>query len=340
MSLIGKVKDWADFAIYAPYSILMHLRIQLLIVGSMFAFGTAIFMYYQGLDPLTALLGSVSTITTIGIYTPNIIIMPQPEKILLIFTFLMSVGSAASIVQGIVSTTLNKEEIVSEYSLKKVKASKGHVIVMGYKFLGKYVVEDLKKLGLEFIVLVKDDVDMATLKSQGIPSIVMPPTHFHEGLMEAGISKASTLIATFDDDGDNMLSILSAKKLNKNIRTIMILNDKELTEGAKYAGADVVVPIFEVASRILAFSSISEGVAGVLITDRLKNMHLAEFEVPAQVSYREIKGASPVIAVYHDGLVKEDISDDFQLEKGDYVYLLSEPTGIMGFKERLDSLLH
>jgi hypothetical protein len=38
-------------------------------------FGAAIFNHYQGLNWLTALLGSVSTVTTIGLYAPNINIM-------------------------------------------------------------------------------------------------------------------------------------------------------------------------------------------------------------------------------------------------------------------------
>jgi hypothetical protein len=40
-------------------------------------------MTYQQLNPLTAFLGSVSTITTIGIRAPNIVTMPSIEKGLL-----------------------------------------------------------------------------------------------------------------------------------------------------------------------------------------------------------------------------------------------------------------
>ena len=71
-------------------------------------FGAAIFWHYQGLDWLTALLGSVSTVTTIGLYAPNIVSMPQTEKILLIIVIIVSVGSAASLVQALVSSITRK----------------------------------------------------------------------------------------------------------------------------------------------------------------------------------------------------------------------------------------
>jgi len=48
---------------YGPLIILGRIWVQLLVIVLMFVFGAAIFNHYQGLDWLTALLGSVSTIT-------------------------------------------------------------------------------------------------------------------------------------------------------------------------------------------------------------------------------------------------------------------------------------
>jgi voltage-gated potassium channel len=87
--LINSIEDSLDYLIYAPYSVLRHIWIQLLIITSMFGLGTLIFMHYQGLDFLTALVGSVSTITTIGIYAPNLITMPASEKAWLMMTVII-----------------------------------------------------------------------------------------------------------------------------------------------------------------------------------------------------------------------------------------------------------
>ncbi len=213
--LINSFADWLDFIIYAPYSVLKHIWIQLLIIGLMFGLGTLIFMHYQKLDFLTAFLGSVSTITTIGIYAPNIVTMPASEKAWLIIIFIVSVGSAASVVQGTVSAAVKKEFLIEELTLKKAKRMKNHIIVMGYKFLGKYIVENLKKLDLEYIVIVRDASQVDALRAQGIPTIHSPITHAFEALRQAGAERACAIIATFDEDCDNMLAILSAKKLIK-----------------------------------------------------------------------------------------------------------------------------
>ncbi len=99
---------------------------------------------------------------------------------------------------------------------------KNHVIVMGYKFLGKYIAENLKSLGVEYIVIARDQSQVDALRSQGIPTIHAPITHAFEALRQAGAERALAIVSTFDDDCDNMLAVLSAKKLNKEIRTITI----------------------------------------------------------------------------------------------------------------------
>lgn len=56
---------------YEPYLLIKHIWIQLVLLAAMFFLGALVFHHYQGLDWLTALLGSVSTVTTIGIYAPK-----------------------------------------------------------------------------------------------------------------------------------------------------------------------------------------------------------------------------------------------------------------------------
>ncbi|MDG6908425.1 MAG: NAD-binding protein [Nitrososphaerota archaeon] len=178
------------------------------------------------MDPLTAFLGSVSTITTIGIYAPNIQSMPNIEKALLVVVFIVSVGSDASLVQGTVSATVKKELLTEELASRKAHRMKDHTIVMGYAFLGKYVVNGLKNTGGDFVVVARDGANVGPLKSEGTPVIVSPVTHVTESLKEAGIEHASALISTFEDDGDNMLAVMAAKKMNPRIRVISIVNDK------------------------------------------------------------------------------------------------------------------
>jgi voltage-gated potassium channel len=246
-------------------------------------------MYYQSLDLLTALLGSVSTITTIGIYNPGILSMQALEKALLIVVFITSVGSVASLVQETFTVALKSELRTEILTMRRTERMKNHVIVVGYKFLGKYVVDNLKSLGLGFVVIAKDNEQLEMLRKEGITAMVGQPTHIYETLKKTGMERASYLISTFDDDGDNMLAVLSAKKLNKNIRAISIINDKDLVESAKAAGSDMVAPIYDIIGQMLASSSISSEVAGIVMSEKLKSKYVVGFEIPAQgIKYGDV----------------------------------------------------
>jgi voltage-gated potassium channel len=305
----------------------------------MFVFGALIFMYYQGLDLLTALLGSVSTITTIGIYNPGILTLPASEKALLIVVIITSVGSAASLVQGTFAVALKSELRTEILTMRRARRMKNHVIVAGYKFLGKYVVDDLKSLGLEFVVIAKDNDQMELLRKEGTTAMVGQPTHIYEALQKAGVERASHLISTYDDDGDNMLAVLSAKKLNKNIRAISIINDKELVESAKAAGSDMVAPMYDIIGRMLASSTVSNEVAGIVLSERLKSKYVVGFEITAQgIKYGDIGRGEPILLVYRNGEIIHDMTADFELQKGDFLYILADNQSAASFRKKLESL--
>ncbi len=113
-----------------PYVVLKRVWVQLLIIVLMFFFGAAIFHHFQGLDWLTSLLGSVSTITTIGLYSPNIVTMAGAEKVLLIIIIIASVGSAASLLQTLISTVTKKEFFMSRIDGVRVSTMSNHIIVI------------------------------------------------------------------------------------------------------------------------------------------------------------------------------------------------------------------
>ncbi|HZW58331.1 MAG TPA: NAD-binding protein [Nitrososphaerales archaeon] len=81
-----------------------------------------------------------------------------------------------------------------------VSNMQNHIIVMGYKFVGIYVVEKLKEMKLEYVVLVRDETELPSLHRLGIPAIGAPVARSYQALKSAGASRASSIICTFDDD--------------------------------------------------------------------------------------------------------------------------------------------
>jgi Trk K+ transport system NAD-binding subunit len=330
-----------EIAVYAPYYILRQVRGRLILLGSMFLINALIFMWYQGLDFVSAIYASVSTITTIGLYTtPGSVTSLDPvEKILLVIVIIISVGLAATLVQGLVSATIKAGYQTDDLVRRMAKRMDNHVIVVGYKFLGKYVVTRLRELKLEFIVIVRYRSQLNILRSHNIPALYSSVARLYEALEDTNVRRASTLASTLDRDSENMLSVLTAKRLNDKIRTISIVNDRDEVEGMKNAGADIAIPYFVVMGQMLGLSSISKEPAGILFADNLRSKYVVDFEIESSgIKYEDIKGICPVLMVSRRREFKYEMKDDFQLEKGDSVYALVDRTSIKAFGDRLKSL--
>jgi voltage-gated potassium channel Kch len=227
------------------------------------------------------------------------------------------------------------EELIQRMSTKMEK----HVIVVGYAFLGKYVVESLQRLELDFIVITRTEGQLEVLKSHNIPALFSPITHLYEALKEANVEKASTLISTLEVDGENMLTVMTAKKLNPNLKTVSVVSDKDLIEGLMSAGADVAVPYFDVMGRMLAASSLAKETVGVFFPDELRAKFVAEFRVEASgITCKDISGICPILMISRSDQVIYDIDDSLKLKEGDFVYVLTDQESIGAFRDRFKSL--
>jgi Trk K+ transport system NAD-binding subunit len=317
-----------------PYVLLKRVWVQLLIIALMFFVGAAVFHHFQGLDWLTALLGSVSTVTTIGLYSPNIVAMANPEKILLIIIIVASVGSAASLLQTLISAVTKKEFFMSRLDGVRVSTMNNHIIVMGYSFLGKYVAEKLKEMGMEYVVVAKDEEQAEIARNNGITAMSSPINLVYDALKKAGIERAGSLVATYDDDGDNMLSIMVAKQLNPKIRTITIINERELREGAKAAKADVVIAPSDIIGNILATATSSNEIVGAFLPGRFGGKNIAEFTITKEgLNNGAIEQVAPLLLIIRAGESFPNKGKDFALETGDQIYVLADHNGIVKMRK-------
>jgi voltage-gated potassium channel len=60
-------------------------------------------------------------------------------------------------------------------------------------------------------------------------------------LKQAGVEHAHSLAAVIGDDGDNLLTILTAKELNADLSIAARANDENIVSKLKHAGAEVVI---------------------------------------------------------------------------------------------------
>ncbi|MGD0637832.1 MAG: NAD-binding protein [Nitrososphaerales archaeon] len=324
-------------AFYEPIVFLQTVYRQLIVLGAMFLSGTVIFAHYGGLPPIPALLASVSTITTIGLYVPNggnFLTLNQTEAVFLIVMIIVSVGAAASTLQATVGAFINGNLAKGKVEEKLMKRLKKHVIVYGYGHLGKYVIEKLDELGLDYVVVTTDSQLYAGLVKDKKLAVLEHETRPIEALKQAGIEKAGMLIVAHQNDPDNMLITLSARKLRPDMRIVSVVHDSDLIEPMKSSGADMVIPSSVTVGHLLALSAATKDLVGIVFSEEIGTKEIARFTVFKASKLigkglQEISTLATVIGIVRGDAVIQNIFDPaFRLAEGDTILVLGDPANL------------
>ena len=140
----------------------------------------------------------------------------------MIAMIIVSVGAGASIVQSTVNAAVESALAKGEAEKRLISRIKNHVIVFGYSHLGVYVAEKLDELGYDYVVITKDkDVYQSFLK-KNVLVVLEHETQPIIALKSAGIERAALVVVAHVNNPDNMLFILSARKLRPDIRIISV----------------------------------------------------------------------------------------------------------------------
>jgi len=332
-------------AFYGPIVLIRNVFRQLIVLGIMFIYGGFIFAIYEHLPPLDALLASVSTITTIGLYVPNggnFLTLNRSEATLLIIMIIISVGAGASVLQSTVNSVVNGDMAKSEADKRLVARLKNHVIIYGYTHMGRYVADKLEELGLDYVVISRNPAVYQQLVNKDIFAVIEHETQPIEALTAAGVEKASMIIVSHTDDSDNMLFILSARKLRPDIRIVTVVHDSNLMTMAKNAGADVIIPASVTVGHLLALSAVTKDIVGVVFSEKIGTKEIAEFSIFKSSpligkGLGEIADLAIVIGVIRNEQVLRTLDPSFKLEEGDTLLVLGDPSKLQVLEKEAEA---
>ena len=130
--------------------------------------------------------------------------------------------------------------------------------------------EKLDELGFDNAIVTRDPEIYKELLKQKAFVVQEKENHPIMALKEAGLDKASIIIAAQDEDSRNLLIILAVRKMRPDIRIVSVINDQDLIETAKTAGADAVIPASITVGRLLALSAVTKIWSGWYIPKRLE----------------------------------------------------------------------
>ena len=332
-------------ALYGPSVFVKVVYPQLIILMAMFVSGAAIFSYFEGLPPLDALLASVSTITTIGLYVPNggnFLTLNRTEAGLLIAMLIVSVGAGASILQDTVGSVVNGELARGEVEKKLIERLKGHVIVFGYGHLGRYVAEKLDEMGLDYVVVTRNPQIYDSLLKKMLVVLEIEG-HPVDALKAAGIEKAMLVVASHADDPDNMVLVLTARKLRPDVRIVSVVNDPNLVETSKIAGANVVIPASVTVGHLLALSAVTKDLVGIVFSETIGTKEIAQFTIFKHSKLigkgmQEVAKLAMVIGIVRNDSVVSNIFDpSFRLQESDVVLVLGDPSNLHSLEEEAEA---
>lgn len=113
-------------------------------------------------------------------------------------------------------------------------------IVAGLSDIGRSLAEILYKEGVDTVVIDSDEAKCAELAASSDMMIIKGDATESSVLEEAGVKSATAVIALTNDDSDNLMISMLAKKAGAK-RVISILNDAVHAEAFNQAGIDVLV---------------------------------------------------------------------------------------------------
>ncbi len=164
-----------------------------------------------------------------------------------------------------------------------------HIIVCGAGATGSHVVSELLATHTPFVVVDKDPERLERLADEAGPTFlfVRGDAADDHTLEEAGIRRASGLVAALTEDRDNVFVCVTARALNESLRIVAKGVNQENVQKLRRAGADeVVAPAFigglRLASVMLRPTVVS--FLDTMIRDRNFPRRIEEITVPATSS--------------------------------------------------------
>lgn len=238
--------------------------------------GTLGYSLLLGTDPIDSLYMTVITISTVG-YS-EIAIMTREAKlfsILLIFCGVGIGGYTFTTFVGIIIEGKIKDMWRNRMIENRISKLKDHYILCGAGEIGEVIIEQFKERKVPFIVIEKNDGRFKGVIDKGALAILGDATD--EDILErAQIHHSKGLISALSKDADNIVTVLTARQMNKDLYIISRAIEKNTPGKLKKAGADNIISPSEIGGRRMAAQMIKPTVVSFLdVMTRIGDIELS-----------------------------------------------------------------
>jgi len=200
-------------------------------------------LYMTGITLTTVGFGEVHPLSKVGRAYTLVLLLAGMGVMLYIVTSLARV-----VVEGEIRQALGKRKL-----LTRIKKLKGHYIICGFGRIGEIIARQLKEKGIPLVVVENNPDHVSRLEESGYSFVVGDATR-EEVLQEAGIERASGLVAVVHSDADNVYIVLTARSLKPDLYIVARAEERGAEQKLKRAGADKVESPYEIGGRKMAYA--------------------------------------------------------------------------------------
>ncbi len=225
---------------------------------------------------------------------------------------------------------------------------KDHVIVCGAGVVAGHFIDEMLRVHRPVVVVVPAGAALPQLSEEREVLHLEGDPADEEVLAEAGIRRASGLVAALEADRDNVLVTLTARQLKPTLRIVAMLVDPRNEPKLRRAGADSVVSPFLIGGMRMASEMIRPMVVTFLDTmlrDRDRNLRIEEIQVgrgsPAigralgDLKVDDVAGVL-LLALVEPGTQKWTFKPDHRasVAEGATLIVMGDPRGVAELRRR------
>lgn len=206
-------------------------------LGFVLVAGTVGYLLF-GFGLLNAVYQTVSTVTTVGFNSPHR--LSNGSKVFTIILILVGVGTALYTFSAVLEVLIegHMRDLVRRRKMERdIARMNGHVIVCGWGRVGREVARFLANANRDVVIIDRDPERLSEVPYASVQGDVTDD----ETLRQAGIDRATSLVAALDTDADNLYVTVAGKSLRPELQIIARARSDSSEPKLVRAGADRVV---------------------------------------------------------------------------------------------------